>query len=72
MAEWYPIAKLLSEVQEKRSFEGLNPGPYHSLVTIDDFESVSAALRKLHAYKVLSAPVNFRRSGDAEVAIFSC
>jgi CBS domain-containing protein len=69
MAEWYPIGTLLSEVQEKRSFEGLNPGPYHHLLSIDDFESVSSALRKLHAHKVLSAPVIFRNGKHGLVDI---
>lgn len=60
MAESYPVAQLLSEVQQKRSDAGLNPGPYNNLFVLAETETIAAALRKLHAHKILSAPVEFQ------------
>lgn len=60
MAESYPIAQLLAEVQAKRSDAGLNPGPFHNLFSLNETDTIGAALRKLHAHKILSAPVEFQ------------
>lgn len=60
MAESFPVAQLLSEVQQKRSDAGLNPGPYNNLFGLVETETIAAALRKLHAHKILSAPVEFQ------------
>lgn len=55
-----PISQLLQEVHQKRADEGLNPGPWHQLVVLNGNQILGDALHKLHAHKIISAPIQHK------------
>ena len=60
----FSVAQLLQEVHQKRSSAGLNPGPFHQLVVLNGNMTLGDAMHKLHAHKIISAPIQHRESVD--------
>lgn len=53
----FSLAQLLYEVHEKRAADGLSAGPFHPLIVLSGNQTLGDALQKLHAHKIISAPI---------------
>lgn len=53
----FTVSQLLFEVHQKRADAGLQAGPFHQLVLLNGSQTLGDALQKLHAHKILGAPI---------------